>query len=147
MDLLTVIVVALVAIGTCSLLLSGWRRRGAAPTSGERIRRGTGHALLGLQQFIEPTVEHVFEVENREHIADDEHEGDEDDPEAIQADLAASLARSQIDTEEVRRHLAAAARAGLDWHAVYDQAVRDELGARPFKAPTIPPAQRVAPRE
>jgi hypothetical protein len=147
MDLLTWIVVALVVTGSLSLLLTRKPRRGAGGSRAERVRRGTGHALLGLQQFVEPSAEHVFEAENREQIDEDDKEGEGDDPRAIAASVAAGLARSRVDPEEVRRHLAAASRVGLDWRAVYEQAVRAELAARPFKAPAIPPAWRVAPRD
>lgn len=140
MDFLRFIMLALVGIGIVALVLGRGRH------GGERVRKGTGHALLGLQQFIEPSVEHIFEVENREHVDDDEEEGDGDDAELIKSDVATSLSHARIDPEEVRRHLTAVLRAGLDWEEVYAQCVRDELAARPFKAPAIPPAWRVAPR-
>ena len=113
----------------------------------ERVRRGTGHALLGLQQFIEPSVEHVFAAQNVEQKEEEDDDGLGEDEEAIRSDLAEALGRTPVDTEEVRRHLAAAARAGLDWKALFDQAVSDELRERPYRVPSIPPAGRVAPRE
>jgi len=143
MDLFSVIVMALLTLGLVALL----RARNGPDRKTERIRRGTGHALLGLQEFIEPSVEHIFEVENREQKEEDDHDGEEYDPEVIKADLAASLGRSPIDPEEVRRYLTTAVRAGLDWRRVYEQAVREELDTRPFKAPSIPPEWRVAPIE
>jgi hypothetical protein len=117
------------------------------PPTKERLRRGTGHALLGLQQFIEPSVEHVFQAQNVEQKDDEDDEGLGEDDEAIRSDLAEALGRSPVDVEEVRRHLAAAARAGLDWKAVYEQAAAAELRDRPFRAPSIPPAGRVRPRD
>ena len=113
----------------------------------ERVRRGTGHALLGLQQFIEPSVEHVFEAQNVEQKEEEDDDGLGEGEEAIRSDLAAALGRSPIDHEEVRRHLTAAARAGLDWKSLYEEAVAVELRERPFRAPSIPPAGRVRPRE
>jgi hypothetical protein len=113
----------------------------------DRWRRGTGHALLGLQQFIEPSVEHVFEAQNVEQKDEEDDDGLGEDEEAIRSDLAGALGRSPVDVEEVRRHLTAAARAGLDWKALYDQAVGDELRDRPYRAPSIPPTGRVRPRE
>ena len=112
----------------------------------ERLRRGTGHALLGLQQFIEPSVEHVFQAQNVEQTEEDD-DGLGEDEEVIRSDLAEALGRSPVDIEEVRRHLTAAARAGLDWKALYEQALAAELRDRPFRAPSIPPARRVRPRE
>ena len=112
----------------------------------ERLRRGSGRALLGLQQFIEPSVEHVFEAQNVEQKDEEDDDGLGEGEEAIRSDLAEALGRSPVDVEEVRRHLTAAARAGLDWKALFDQAVSDELRERPYRAPTIPLARRVAPR-
>ena len=113
----------------------------------ERLRRGTGHALLGLQQFIEPSVEHVFQAQNVEQKDEEDDDGLGEDEEAIRSDLAEALGRTPVDIEEVRRHLAAAARAGLDWKVIYQEAVATELRERPFRLPSIPPAGRVRPRE
>jgi len=113
----------------------------------ERLRHGTGHALLGLQQFIEPSVEHVFQAQNVEQKDEEDGDGLGDDEEAIRSDLAEALGRSPVDIEEVRRHLAAAVRAGLDWRSVYEEAAAAELRERPFRAPSIPPTGRVRPRE
>lgn len=119
------------ALGILVLIL--WmQRRKSVNTS-----RGTGHALLGLQEFIQPSVEYVFQAENVE-------QKEEDDP---ARDLSVSLGLSPIDPDEVRRHLTAAARAGLNWQTVFEEAVRSELKARPYRAPSIPPAWRVAPIE
>jgi hypothetical protein len=113
----------------------------------ERTRRATGNALLGLQGFIEPSVEHVFQAQNVEQKEDEDDEGLGGDENAIRSDLALALSRSPVDPEEVRRHLSAAARAGMDWKALFEQAAADELRERPFRAPYLPPAYRVAPRE
>jgi hypothetical protein len=122
------------------------KARTKAPVK-ERVRRGTGHALLGLQQFIEPSVEHVFAAENLEQKEEEDDDGLGGDEEAVRSDLSEALGRSPVDIEEVRRHLSAAARAGLDWRALYEQAVGDELRERPFRAPSMPPVGRVRPRE
>ncbi len=113
----------------------------------ERLRRGTGHALLGLQEFIEPSVEYVFQAQNVEQKEEEDDDGLGEDEEAIRSDLAEAMGRTPVDTEEVRRYLTAAARSGLDWKALFDQAVANELRERPFRAPSIPPVGRVAPRE
>jgi hypothetical protein len=129
------------------LALARMQRKGWIDASPGRVRRGTGHAMLGLQEFIEPSVEHIFEAENLEQKDEDDRDASEDDPETIRADLSTSLGRDPVDHEEVRRHLATARRAGLDWREVYEQAVRDELSDRPFRSPSLPPPWRVAPRE
>lgn len=113
----------------------------------ERLRRGTGHALLGLRQFIEPSVENILQVQNVEQKDEEDDDGLDDGEEAIRSDLGEAIGRTPVDTEEVRRHLTAAARAGLDWKALFEQAVSDELRERPFRAPSMPPAGRVTPRE
>jgi hypothetical protein len=142
------IVAGIVAVGLIWVVVVLGRAREDRKDSptGERLRRGTGHALLGLQQFIEPSVEHVFQAQNVEQTEEDD-DGLGEDEEVIRSDLAEALGRAPVDIEEVRRHLAAAARAGLDWKALYEQAVVAELRDRPFRAPSIPPAGRVRPRE
>ena len=101
--------------------------------------------MLGLQEFIEPSVEYVLQAENVEQ-KEEAPEADSDNAGSIREDLTASLGRTPIDPEEVRGLLTRAARSGLDWEEMYDAAVRSELGSRPFMAPSIPPACRVAPR-
>jgi hypothetical protein len=124
----------------------GWIDRKKPPGT-KNVRRGVGNAMLGLQQFIEPSVEHVFQAQNVEQKEEEDDQGQGGDEETVRSDLAESLGRAPVDPEEVRRHLAAAARMGLDWRALFDQAVADELRKRPFRAPFVPPASRVAPRE
>jgi hypothetical protein len=148
MDLrpLAPVVLACLGVLMLALTLKVMQRRRWVDLSKERVRRGTGHAMLGLQEFIEPSVEYVIQAENVEQKEEDDLEADGDDAGAIRDDLSVSLGRSPIDPEEVRRLLTRAARSGLDWEGLYDEAVRSELGSRPFRAPSIPPAWRVAPR-
>ena len=114
-------------------VLFGWLDRKKLPSK-TSIRRGTGNAMLGLQQFIEPSVENVFQAQNVEQKEEEDDQGLGDGDEAtIRSDLAQALGQAPIDTEEVRRHLAAAARIGLDWRTFFDQAVADELRERPFR--------------
>ncbi len=124
----------------------GWIDR-RKPPGKESVRRGTGKAMLGLQQFIEPSIEYVFQAQNAEQKEEEGDDGLGGGEEAVRSDLAESLGRAPVDHEEVRRHLAAAARLGLDWRALFEQAVADELRERPFRAPSMPPTKRVAPRE
>jgi hypothetical protein len=149
MDLHPLIRVGLLiaVIAAPSLIFAWMRRRGLIDPSRDRVRRGVGHAMLGIKEFIEPSVEYVYQAENAEQAEEDDHDASGDGPEAVLDDLAASLARDPIDAEEVRRHLASARRVGLDWREAFDQAVRNELAARPYRAPSMPPAWRVAPRE
>jgi hypothetical protein len=137
----------MIALGVIALAtLLGRMERRVAPGK-ERTRRATGNALLGLQQFVQPSVEYVFQSQNAEQKDEEEDEGLGGDEQAIRSDLGQALGRSPVDPEEVRRHLSAAARAGMDWKALFEQAVADELRERPFRAPSLPPDYRVAPRE
>jgi hypothetical protein len=124
----------------------GWIDRNKPPGKAS-VRRGAGNALLGLQQFIEPSVEYVFQSQNVEQKEEEGDDGLGGGEEAVRSDLAESLGRVPIDPEEVRRHLAAAVRLDLDWRALFEQAVANELRERPFRAPSMPPAKLVAPRE
>jgi hypothetical protein len=148
MDLRLLAPLVLACLGVLALVLTlkAMQRRRWVDLSQERVRRGTGHAMLGLQEFVEPSVEYVFQAQNVENTAEEDLQADGDDTGAIRDDLSVSLGLSPIDPEEVRRLLTRAARAGLDWEGLYDEAVRCELRSRPFRAPSIPPAWRVAPR-
>lgn len=134
-------------IAALFLMLAWMRRRGWVDPSRDRVRRGVGHAMLGLKEFIEPSVEYILQAENTEQKEEDDLDASDDGPERILDDLATSLGRAPIDPEEVRRHLASALRMGMDWREVFDRAVQDELAARPYRAPSVPPIWRVAPRE
>ena len=79
--------------------------------------------MLGLQEFIQPSVEFIFQAENAEQKEEDEGDALETDQDAILADLALSLGARPVDHEEVRRHLASAQRIGLDWRELFEQAV------------------------
>jgi hypothetical protein len=143
------IVAGIVAVGfvwVVTVLGRAGKDREDSPAK-ERLRRGTGHALLGLQQFVEPSVEHVFQAQNVEQKNEEGDDGLGEDEQLIRSDLAEALGHSPVDIEEIRRPLAAAARAGLDWRTVYEEAVAAELRDRPYRAPSIPPAGRVRPRE
>jgi hypothetical protein len=129
------------------LALAWMRRKGWVDPSRDRVRRGAGHAMLGLREFVEPSVEYILQAENAEQKEQDDLAPSDDGPGQILDDLSASLGRDPIDPEEVRRHLAAARRAGLDWRETFDRAIQGELAARPYRAPSLPPSWRVAPRE
>jgi hypothetical protein len=53
------------------------QRRGWIDLSKDRVRRGTGHALMGAQEFIKPSVEYVIQAENTEQAESDDREGDD----------------------------------------------------------------------
>lgn len=142
MDVLPWLMLTVVAI----LALRWSRRRGWIDPSRERIRRGTGHALLGLREFIEPSVEHVFAAENAEETPEDDLAADEGNPALIREGLAESLRRSPLDHEEIRHHLTTAARAGLDWRNLYDEESAAAIRERPYIAPSMPPYWKVGPR-
>jgi hypothetical protein len=137
-------IVAVVVIVLAGFL--GWMDRNHLPRK-RGVRRGAGNVLLGLQEFIEPSVEYVFQAQNVEQKEEEDDNGLGGNEEAIRSDLAEALSRTPVDPEEVRRHLSTAVRLGMDWKALFDQVLSDELRERPFRAPSLPPAKRVAPRE
>lgn len=144
----------LIALGASALFgldrLARWmQRRGWIDLSTDRVHRGSGRAMLGLQEFVEPGVEHVLVVEDSGTTVapDRSDEGGGAGRDEFLDDLSTSLSFTPIDPEEVRRHLASACRAGLDWRSMFDEAIRRELAARPYRAPSLPPIGRVAPRD
>jgi len=149
MDLRPLVSLAMFGAGGLAITLTlVWaQRRGWVITSKDRVRRGTGHALLGLREFIEPSVEYIVQAENVEQKEVDDLDSSGDEWDDILSDLATSLGRDPVDHEEVRRHLASARRAGFDWREVYEHALQDELATRPFRKAKLPPVWRVAPRE
>src|SRR5215213_3377972 len=90
-----------------------------------KVRRAGGHAMLVLQEFVEPRVEHVHHV--AEERKDDEDHGAGDDPgfaeSQVREGLMASLTNRPVDPHEVRGHLTAARAAGLDWSRLYAESV------------------------
>jgi hypothetical protein len=62
-----------VGIVAVVLVLRWMFRRGWVDLDRHRIRRGAGNAMMGLREFIEPSVEHIFEVEHA--VPDDDTEG------------------------------------------------------------------------
>jgi hypothetical protein len=144
---LGVLVAFAVLIYGVDRLFRWMQRRGwiAAPTE-KSGKRAVGHAALGLQQFIDPGAQYIVQTQNVEQREDDDLPGDGVDEVTLQADLAECLGKSPVDIDEVRRSLSVAARAGLDWRLLFSEAVREELSRRPYRAPSMPPASRVAPR-
>jgi hypothetical protein len=137
-------IVAVVAI-VLSVFL-GWMDRKDLPRK-QCIRRGMGNAMLGLQEVVEPSVNYVLQSQNVEQKKEEDDKGLGGDEEAIRSDLAEALSRTPVDPEEVRRHLSAAVRLGMDWKALFNQVASEEVRERPFRAPSIPPTKCVAPRE
>ncbi len=137
-----------VAVAVAASLLLSRRTHGREPV-GTKIRRGGGNALLTMEEFVAPRVEHVIQA--RQQATAPRDEDDDADPgiSEIQwrADLREGLAQDPIDREELRRHLRLASEAGLDWRELYQEAVAHELATRPYRAPFLPPASRVAPIE
>ena len=113
--------------------------------AGESVRRGTGNALLGLQQFVEPSVEYVFQSQNVEQREADDDQGQGGDEDAVSSGLAEALCRTPVDPEEV----GATSPLRNAWASIggpsSNTAVADELQERPFRAPSMPPVRRVAP--
>jgi hypothetical protein len=97
---------------------------------------------VGLQQLVEPGVQHVREVGQGRVREDEKGQG-----ERLLGYLADCLAAAVVRPEEVRLYLDAAQRAGLDWRGLYAEAVRRHLADHPGRAALMPPPQDVAPGE
>ncbi len=137
----------IVAVGVVvAVVLLAWMERKNIRGK-ERLRRGAGHVMLGFQEFIEPSVEYIFQAQNVEQKEEEDDDGLGISEEQVRSGLAEAMARSPIDHEEVRSQLTAASRLGLNWNAIFASAVANELRERPYRAPSIPPVSRVAPRE
>jgi hypothetical protein len=107
------VLLACLGILVLALALRVLQRRQLVEPSKDRVRRGTGHAMLGLREFTEPSVEYVIQAENVEQKGDEDLEADGDDTAAIRDELSVALGRSPIDPEEVRRLLTRA--MGRGW--------------------------------
>jgi hypothetical protein len=110
MDLHFLVPVVLFLAGGLALVLRllGTQRRVRVDTIKARVHRGTGHAMLGLREFVEPSVEYNFQAESAEQKEEDDLNPSGDDREEILAGLSTSLGRDPVDHEEVRRYLASA---------------------------------------
>ncbi len=140
-----VIVCATIAIWVAEKISPS--RTGGGTDVRERVRRSGGNALLALQEFVDPRTQHVQQVHEQRKEEDDQSGGGEGEGSeaSLRAELLASLGRTPTDPGEVRRHLRAAREAGLDWKMLYDESVRAILADQPYRAPSFPPAQKVAP--
>jgi len=89
------LIVAL-AIGMLVLALSrGWLGR-KSPKAAEGVRRGIGRGLLGFQEFVEPSVECIFQAQNVEQKEEDDDDVLGVDEEAVRSNLADALSQSSI---------------------------------------------------
>lgn len=109
---------------------------------GQRIRTG----LLQFQEFLDPSVRVLRQAQ--EVVVEEAEPGGGGEPittEELRASLSASLARSPIETDEVRGWLTIARDQGIDWADLFRELAEAELAERPYRLPEIPPASRVAP--
>jgi hypothetical protein len=136
----------LVAIGTVALLVTlhclclwledrGWLYYRHKKPSGSPMS-----SWIAMQHFIEPGVKHVVEVKQEKRI-----EKEEASKERNLAVLVETLRSCPVNVEAVRVYLLAAKQMGLDWQALYEQAVKAELLERPDRATELPTLEAVAP--
>lgn len=92
-------------------------------------------SLVALQQFIEPSIRHVVEVKHHVRSEKEKQAGRE----RLIAMLIEVLRSSPGNVEAIRLYLASAKEMGLDWRALYDEAVK-AVGGSP-----LPPLDEVAP--
>jgi hypothetical protein len=95
---------------------------------------------VGFQQFIEPGIMHVREVQQGQ-----EQEEEAGRKERLLAHLVDFLGADTVKPEEVRLYLAAAEQAGWDWRDMYAEAVRRLRSVHPGRAALMPPPEDVAP--
>ncbi len=100
-------------------------------------------ALVAMQQFIDPGVMHVVEVRHKKRSETDI----EADKERILAMLIEILQSTPVDGEAVRFYLSSAKNLGLDWRALYEQAVQAALHEAPNRASLLPSLATVAPED
>ena len=100
-------------------------------------------AWVAMQQFIEPGIKHVVQIEQEKRSEDDVEAGKE----RLLSNLLSSLSAIPINTEVVRYYLSAAKKSGLDWRRLYDEAVQLQKARRPESAAYIPLPEEVAPVE
>jgi hypothetical protein len=97
---------------------------------------------VALQQALEPGIQHVV------HIREEQPKQDEAAvKERLLAGLLACFERVPVNREEVRHYLTWAKRAGLDWQALYAEAVAVRGAVRPDQAGLLPPLAGVAPSD
>ena len=132
------LVVALVLLNRLCLWLEdhGWlyyrrKKPSSSPMS----------AWVAMQQFIEPGMKHVVDIR---HSVQSESE-QEAAKEQLLAMLAEILRTSPVNVEAIRLYLEAAQEHGLDWQALYDQALRMESLEHPGEAARLPSPEMVAP--
>jgi hypothetical protein len=98
-----------------------------------------GSSFVVLQQFIEPGVQHLIQVEQeRRSVVDREW---------LLANLLACFDAETLNPEEIRHYLTLARQTGLDWQELYQEAVRVQEAVRPALAARLPRPESVAPAE
>jgi hypothetical protein len=95
---------------------------------------------VALQQAIEPGAQHVI------HLKEEQPKQDEAVvKERLLAGLLPCFEQGPVNPEEVRHYLTSAKRAGLDWQALYAEAVGVQGAVQPDQAGLLPPLASVAP--
>jgi hypothetical protein len=95
-------------------------------------------AWVALQQAIEPSVRQVVQI-------GEERKSEQERKQKLLANLLAALDAQLVNLDEIRLYLTQAKQAGLDWKALYQEAVRVQQTMDPERASRIPSAQDVAP--
>ena len=98
---------------------------------------------VAMHQLLEPGVKHVVQVGHQRRQQEDQGERKT----RLFTNLLAALDSTPVDVEEIRLYLAAARAAGLDWRALYEEALRVQLSVRPEQAGLFPSPDEVAPDE
>ena len=118
-------------------------RRGWLYYRKKRPTRSPAGCWVAMHQLLEPGVKHILQVGQQRRQEEDQGERKA----RLFANLLAALDSTPVNVEEIRLYLAAARGAGLDWRAVYEEALRVQLSVRPEQAGLLPSPDEVAPDE
>jgi hypothetical protein len=103
----------------------------------------SGSVFVALQQFIEPRVKHVVQVKQESRSEQDLQAARE---RAI-GNLLEALAAPPVNPEVIRFYLSMAQKSGLNWKALYEEAVHLHRAKRKDSDAAFPSPDEVAPFE
>jgi hypothetical protein len=98
-------------------------------------------SLVAMQQFLEPGVQHVIQAGQERRVEDAEGASGK----RLIACLLAALQETPVNPEVIRVYLAQARREGLDWAALYAEAVQRLRANDPAAADLAPAPEDVEP--
>jgi hypothetical protein len=98
---------------------------------------------VAMHQLLEPGVKHVVQVGQHQRQEEDQGESKA----RLFANLLAALDANPVNVEKIRLYLGVSRDTGLDWRALYEEALRVHLSVRPEQTGQLPSPDEVAPDE